>query len=101
MYHSICYVVCYNVDCKESGNIKKNISKCSECKKQLTNLTLEILNKYFCPNGNNCDGCGMIHPNKHHQSPPYISPCFNGKHCLNKNCLFLHPNQNNTWGVRF
>ena len=99
MYNSLCYVVCCNIQCKESGNIKKNLIKCSECKKHLTNLTLDVLNKHFCPHGsiskcsNIIEKCNMLHPTKHHHSPPYISPCINGKHCINKKCLFLHPNK--------
>lgn len=102
MINSIAYVVCCDSLCKESGNIKKNMSKCSECKKSLTNLTLEILNKYYCGNNSTCENheCVLLHPTKKHLSPPYISPCINGINCLNKNCIFLHPNKHGYWLVR-
>jgi hypothetical protein len=102
MIHSVTYVVCCNLVCKESGNIKKNMSKCSDCKKSLFNLTLYILNTYYCSNGNTCKTkeCSYIHPTKKHLSPPYISPCIDGIHCINKNCIFLHPNQCGSWNYR-
>jgi len=102
MIHSVAYVVCCNLSCKESGVIKKNLRKCSECKKSLTNLTLDILNKYYCCFGNKCINmkCPNIHPIKKHRSPPYISPCINGIDCAKQNCLFLHPNQHGSWLVR-
>ena len=106
MYKSHCYVVCCVISCKESGNIKKNQSRCSECGRPLTKLTLCILNKYYCPSGskcqivNNSNKCQLLHPTKCHQSTPYISPCCDGRYCDNKQCLFLHPTKNNTWLVR-
>ncbi len=100
MINSVCYVICCNNFCKESGNIKKNLSRCTECKKPLINLTLDILNKHYCPSGCNCElNCQLIHPTKKHSSPPYISPCADGSFCINKNCLFLHP-YNGLWLVR-
>lgn len=114
MYNSIFYVVCCNIPCTESGNIKKNLVKCPECKKTLIQLTLDTLNTYFCPNGQNCSSlqkelviqdqcykCKMLHPTKKHHSPPYISPCLLGIHCSDKTCLFLHPNKKCvSWIVR-
>jgi hypothetical protein len=105
MINFISYVVCCQPSCKESGNIKKNLSKCSGCKKLLNNLTLDLLNTYFCPNGQHCpdsrqvpsDSCLLLHTTKTHQSPPYISPCINGISCINNNCLFLHPNRFGVW----
>jgi hypothetical protein len=101
MYNSIFYVVCCELSCVESGNIKKNLYKCPECKTILVQLTLDILNKYFCPSGKKCQSlhqkmggtCELIHPTKKHQSPPYISPCVNGIHCTNNSCVCLHPNK--------
>ena len=102
MISSVTYVVCYNILCKESGNIKKNLIKCLNCKKNLANLTLNVLNKYYCCSGNLCINteCYNIHPTKKHLSPPYISPCINGFNCIAKNCLFLHPNIHGIWLVR-
>lgn len=102
MIHSVTYVLCSNLLCREAGNIKKNLSKCSECRKSLCNLTLEILNKFYCLNGLMCDdkSCKHIHPTKKHLSPPYISPCMHGINCRNHNCLFLHPNEHGSWLVR-
>lgn len=97
---SIFYVVCCYVNCKESGNIKKNLNRCPNCKKSLTKVTLQVLNQYFCPNSNLCENsdCSLLHPNKKHQSPPYISPCNYGVKCDNASCLFLHPNiKCNSW----
>ena len=96
---SVFYVVCCN-DCKESGNIKKNFSKCPECKKPLTQVTLRILNEYFCKNGSLCkdSDCKLLHASKKHKSPPYISPCNYGVNCSNPNCLFLHfDSKCNSW----
>ena len=109
MYNSISYVLCCNLSCVESGNIKKNLNKCPECKKNLTHLTLDTLNKYFCPNGKKCasldattnNTCELIHPTKKHQSPPYISPCINGTHCADKTCVCLNPNKKQvSWTFR-
>lgn len=101
---SIFYILCCNTECKESGNIKKNFNKCPECKMTLTKLTLEILNKYFCPFNNKCPNmanCKLLHATKKHQSPPYISPCIDGIQCEVSNCVFLHPNLKcNSWIVR-
>lgn len=100
MINSVCYVICCSIFCKEAGNIKKNLSKCSECKKPLINLTLDNLNKHYCPNGCNCNlKCKLLHPSKKHMSSPYISPCINGIFCNNKDCLFLHP-YNGLWLVK-
>jgi hypothetical protein len=114
MHNSIFYVVCCNILCIESGNIKKNLAKCPECKKTLMQLTLEVLNTNFCPCGQKCQSlqkerisddqyikCKMLHPTKKHQSPPYISPCLDGLHCSDKKCVFLHPNKKCvSWIVR-
>ena len=99
MINSITYVVCCNKLCKESGNIKKNTNKCIECKKLLNTLNLDVLNTYFCIDSKNCTtiDCKLIHPNKQHHSPPFISPCINGIGCENNNCLFLHPNRFGVW----
>jgi hypothetical protein len=101
MINSDSFVVCLRLECKESGIIKKNLNKCSECKKTLNNLNLNLLNKYFCPFGkhciNNSVNCHLLHNNKTHQSPPYISPCINGIKCVINNCLFLHPNKFGVW----
>jgi|SaaInlV_100m_DNA_3_1039692.scaffolds.fasta_scaffold100943_1 hypothetical protein len=92
IHDSIYYIVCCNVSCKESGNIKKNFNKCPECNKSLTQLTSHVLNKYFCTTGISCNSsCYLLHPTKKHQSPPYISPCKFGSKCDKKECLFLHP----------
>lgn len=102
MIHSVTYVVCCNISCRESGNIKKNLSKCSECKKPLINLSLDILNNLYCLDGITCKvcDCNNIHPTKKHISPPYISPCIHGIMCVEKKCLFLHPNKHGSWLVR-
>jgi hypothetical protein len=105
MVNSVSYVVCCHFSCKESGNIKKNLSKCPECRKSLNNLTLDLLNTQFCSFGQHClnssqllsDTCLLLHTTKTHQSPPYISPCINGIRCTNTNCLFLHPNKFGVW----
>ena len=102
MIKSISYILCNNLLCKEVGNIKKNLNKCPECRKNLIVLNLDVLNKCYCTFGNRCYvvECNLIHPNKQHQSPPFISPCCEGYYCMNKNCLFLHPTKNGTWLVR-
>lgn len=100
---SIFYVVCSDISCKESGVIKKNCSKCTKCKQSMSQLSLSLLNKFYCPNGAECQiqTCKLLHPSKKHISPPYISPCKKGNTCENTNCLFLHPNSINTcWSVR-
>jgi hypothetical protein len=99
MINSISYLVCLNINCKDSGKIRKNLNKCNECKKNLIILSLEILNIYFCINGKYCDvdNCKLIHPCKPHNSPPYISPCIDGIKCKKLNCLFLHPNKVGKW----
>ena len=101
MHNSISYVVCCNTSCKESGNIKKNSSKCSTCRKTLDVLSLNLLNKQFCPKSENCNTnlCLLLHPSKNHQSPPYISPCAKGLYCKDDACLFLHPNGFGIWVV--
>ena len=99
---SIFYVVCCGVNCKESGNIKKNFSKCPSCRKSLTQVTLQILNQYFCPHSSLCKNpnCQLLHANKKHKSPPYISPCDHGVKCDKDECVFLHPNLKcNAWLV--
>jgi hypothetical protein len=99
---SIFYLTCCSLQCKESGNIKKNCSKCHKCKEPLIKLTLSLLNKFYCPNGDMCtDKCDLVHPTKKHRSPPFISPCKHGFHCNNAQCLFLHPEHNSgCWLVR-
>ena len=100
MYNSMSYLVCCNKICNESGNIRKNISKCSNCRKSLHTLNIKILNTYFCPKGNICVdlNCNMIHPTKKHTSPPFISPCKYGCVCPAKaECIYLHPNSNGQW----
>ena len=96
------YVVCCNLPCQESGNIKKNMAKCGSCKSTNKCLNLELLNEFFCPHGASCEeSCGKLHSTKKHKSPPYISPCADGISCVYVNCLFLHPNTKcNTWSVR-
>jgi hypothetical protein len=96
------YVVCCNLLCQESGNIKKK-NKCSSCKSVNKCLNLKLLNVSFCPIGVVCNKtCGKLHPTKKHKSPTYISPCVNGMLCDNEKCLFLHPNNKcNTWIVRY
>ena len=100
--NSIFYVVCCCSDCKESGNIKKNFNKCPECRKSLTQVTLQVLNQYFCIRGQLCKDaeCRLLHANKKHKSPPYISPCNHGINCTKAECLFLHPSiKCNSWLV--
>ena len=101
MIKSISYILCNNLSCNEVGNIKKNLNKCPKCKNFLIPLTLDNLNKYYCTFGVQCNdvNCKLIHPNKFHISPPYISPCYDGKYCKDIECLFLHPNKNNIWLV--
>ena len=91
---SVCYVICCNILCGESGNITKNISKCISCKQPVKHLTLDILNDLFCFRAVHCNNrkCKMLHSTKNNKSPPYISPCFEGIFCTNQHCLFLHPN---------
>lgn len=96
------YVVCYNKLCGESGNIKKNTIKCNKCKSYTKSLDLDTLNVYFCMDARICDNekCALLHANKKHQSPPYVSPCHRGKSCKKENCLYLHPNKvGNSWCV--
>ena len=102
-YNNEFYLVCCNIQCLESGNIKKNINKCPICKIPPTRLDLSILNEFFCLNAIHCNDhkCQLLHSTKNHQSPPHISPCHEGLICANKKCLFLHPNDvGNSWGVR-
>jgi hypothetical protein len=102
MINSISYILCINPSCKEVGNIKKNLNKCPDCKKNLIALNLDTLNKYYCPFNKKCSiaDCTLIHPNRQHQSPPYISPCDIGYYCKNKKCIFLHPTKYGSWLVR-
>jgi hypothetical protein len=100
---SIFYSICCKPQCKESGNIKKNCSKCHKCRNSLIKLSLELLNNFYCPQGDKCNlkNCNLCHPTKKHRSPPFISPCIHGIHCINIQCLFLHPEINSgCWTVR-
>ena len=112
-YDSLSYVLCCNINCHESGNIKKNLIKCNNCKNILEKLSLSVLNKYFCPYGIYCESlqyntvkkqkskCKLLHPNKKHISPPFISPCHNGVHCDILQCIYLHPDKDCiSWQVR-
>lgn len=101
--NSVFYLVCCSPQCKESGNIKKNCSKCHMCRGSLIKLTLSLLNEFYCPDGDKCplDKCILVHPTKKHRSPPFISPCHRGIHCIDNQCLFLHPETHSgCWLVR-
>lgn len=93
---SLDYVVCCNTQCAESGGIKKTMHKCSKCgvcRKSTKPLSARLLNEKYCIKGNFCynEGCSLLHPNKNHQSPPFISPCPRGELCNVTECIYLHP----------